>query len=146
MYINSEKDLSLLHSFAALFCGAEEVYHIRGCTCVAGDFTEGQISDLESWDDPVVSINTPSDLTIRVNVGTLLVNDDTAVTSDTDEDKYILVSLVIDDTTKGLSTEVTTQLIEQVSEDSYEPSTGKSLVGHLGHYKVVANGTEIVGV
>ena len=145
MYISGEKDVHMLRNYCCALVGNSvgRIYSARGQTCIDCDIDQEDQAEIEKWDDPAVDINMPSDLSIRVNVGTLLVNDDTAITADPEEIKYVLVTVLMDDTTQDLEVECTTQLGEHFFEDDYEVSEGKTLVGHVGYYKVAASGTEI---
>lgn len=149
---NGEKNTANLLKFAAMLSSGIQLtaFNSRGGTCIEPapnqSFTEDQKLIISQWDDASVVINSPNPLDLRVDVGTLIQNDITPIAADPDNSKYILVSIVMDDITKALSVDVTTQLVEDIDEDQYQADVGKSLIHHVGHWMIEAAGTEIKSV
>lgn len=146
---NGEKNIVNLIKFTAMLSGNIQLiaFNSRGDTCIESvpdqSFTEDQKLIISQWGDAIVTINSPNPLDLRVDVGTLIQNDVTPITADPDNAKYILVSVVMDDITKVLSIDVTTQLSEDIDEDQYQADAGKTLIHHIGHWMIEAAGTEI---
>ncbi len=84
--------------------------------------------------------NSPSDLKIRTNVGSAIVNDDYTVTADPDDKKWIKMSVVRDDT----STDLEIVAFEKVLGDYDDTPSGKTLIKDLKEFSVVAAGTVLV--
>lgn len=89
---------------------------------------------------PTCDGNNPSDLDIRTNVGSAIVNDDYSVTADPSDKKFIKMSLVRDDT----STDLEIIAFEKTTGDYGSIPSGKTLIGDLKEFSVVASGTVLV--
>lgn len=88
---------------------------------------------------PTCEGNVPSDMTIRTNVGSAIVNDDYVVTADPDNKKWIKISEVRD---SGGNLEILA--FEKVLGDYDDIPSGKSLEKDLKEFSVVAAGTVLV--
>jgi hypothetical protein len=85
--------------------------------------------------DPVVTV---SGLEVGVVVGTLLDDSETFV-ADPDDDKYILVTLVVDDTSK----DVELVSYEKTTGDYGDVPTGKTHAVYLKEYLLEAAGSSL---
>ncbi len=86
--------------------------------------------------------NSPTDLTIRTNVGSVIVNDDYLVEADPNDQKFILMAIARDDGTGLLEI----LAFEKLTEAEQYPDTpdGKTVEKNLKEFSVVAAGTVLV--
>ena len=89
---------------------------------------------------PTCEGNTPSDLTIRTNVGSAIVNDDYVVTADPTDKKFIKICILRD----NLSTDLEIYAFEKTTGEYGNIPSGKSLEKDLKEFSVVAAGTVLV--
>jgi len=113
-------------------------------TIVDPDFPTATVSDFViQWTEvnvPTCDGNSPTDLTIRTNVGSAIVNDDYAVTADPDDKKFIKMVVVRDDTSGLLEI----LAFEKTLGDYADIPAGKSHEKDLKEFSVVALGTALV--
>ena len=83
--------------------------------------------------------NIPSDLKIRTNLGSAIVNDDYTVTADPSDKKFIRISLARDDG----STDLEVIAFEKTTGEYGAMPAGKTLEFHIKEFSVVAAGTEL---
>lgn len=83
--------------------------------------------------------NVPADLKIRTNLGSAIVNDDYTVVADPDDEKFIKMSLVRDDT----STDLEILAFEKTTGEYASIPAGKTLELDLKEFLVVAAGTSL---
>jgi hypothetical protein len=84
--------------------------------------------------------NSPSDLDIRTNVGSAIVDDDYTVTADGSDKKYIKMAIARDDTSGDLEIIA----FEKTTGEYGSTPSGKTLSKWLKEFSVVASGTALV--
>lgn len=116
-------------------------------TIVDPAFSETSVRDFviehKELNVPTCIGDSPSDLTIRTNVGSAVVNDDYAVTADTTDQKFIKMSLVRNDS-NGLLEIMAFEKIPNQQQEYADTPAGKTFISDLKEFSVVANGTVLV--
>jgi len=84
--------------------------------------------------------NSPSDLDIRINVGSAIEDDDYSVTADPDDKKFIKMAILRDDTSGDLEI----YAFEKTTGDYGDVPSGKTHEKYLKEFSVVAAGTALV--
>ncbi len=84
--------------------------------------------------------NSPSNLKIRTNVGSEIVDDDYTVTAHASLKKYVKISILRDDT----STDIEIYAFEKTTGEYGSVPSGKTLEKDLKEFSVVALGTVLV--
>jgi hypothetical protein len=85
---------------------------------------------------------TSSALAITLNMGTVIVNDITNVTADPTNKKFILIAILLDDTTGDAEAAA----FEKTTGEYGDVPAGKTLGTNVKEYCVEANGTTLVEV
>ena len=98
------------------------------------------VIEFEEINAPTCVGNSPSDLDIRTNVGSAIVNDDYAVTAHATLKKFIKTSLARDDTSGLLEI----LAFEKTTGDYDDTPAGKTLIYDLKEFSVVALGLVLV--
>jgi len=94
----------------------------------------------EAINIPTCVGNSPSDLKIRTNVGSAIVDDDYTVAADSTDKKFIRITLVRDNTSGLLEI----LAFEKTTDEYGNMPAGKSLEIHMKEFSVVASGTVLV--
>ena len=84
--------------------------------------------------------NVPSNMKIRTNVGSVVVDDDYTVTADPAEKKYIKISVARDNTTEDIEI----LAFEKTTGNYGNTPSGKTFLFDLKEFSVVAAGTVLV--
>jgi len=102
----------------------------------------GFVIEYADFNVPTCAGNSPSDLTIRTNVGSAIVDDDYVVAPHSSDKKYIKMVLVRDDGT----TDLEIKAFEKTTDEYASMPAGHTHIRDLKEFSVVANGTVLVEV